>query len=235
MHSSGEMLTAALGRPGVRQSYVEQDELLVVPRLLSESMTASLVEASERLRPRVVRRSLPGYKASGSVSAIDIRELAPEVDAFYKDPTFVKTLSDVVGTELRPCPDRDPHACALYYYTEPGDHIGWHFDTSHYEGARYTVLIGVVNKTTTSRLECVLYKKNKDRLPQPMSVSTEPGTLVLFNGDRLWHSVSKLEAGGERVVLTLEYVTNPNMHPVKRWISDFKDAVTYFGFRGAKR
>lgn len=228
------MLTA-LSSPDVRQTYVDQDELLVVPQLFSGEMMASLVDASERLRPRVVRRSLPGYKASGSVSAIDIRELAPEVDALYKDPTFIETLSTVVGASLLPCPERDPHACAFYYYTEPGDHIGWHFDTSHYDGARYTVLIGVVNRTTTSRLECALYKKRNDRVPQHLSVSTEPGTLVLFNGDRLWHSVSKLEAGGERIVLTLEYVTNPNMHPVKRWFSDFKDAVTYFGFRGSKK
>src|SRR4051812_2017194 len=118
MHSSEEMLNGALRRPHVRQTYVEQDELLVAPRVLSDSLIASLVDASERLRPRVVRRSLPGYKASGSVSAIDIREVAPEVDALYKDPLLIRTLSEVVGQPLQPCPDRDPHACALYYYTE---------------------------------------------------------------------------------------------------------------------
>jgi hypothetical protein len=229
-----DMLGANLSAPSVRQTYVDQDELLIAPRVMPESVVASLVAAAERLRPRAVRKSIPGYKASSSVCAFDIRELTPEVDALYKDPTLIATLSKIVGAELQVCPERDPHAVALYYYTQPGDHIGWHFDTSHYDGARYTVLVGVVNRTEQSRLECVLYKKVKDRAPEPLSVSTEPGTMVLFNGDRLWHSVSKLEADAERIILTLEYVTNPNMSPIRRWFSDFKDSMTYFGFRRKK-
>jgi hypothetical protein len=225
------MLSAEIDPRSARQSYVEMDELFIARNALPESLVATLAAAAEKLRPRAVRKTLLNYKASSSVSAFDVREFTPEVEAFYKDPQFIAALSQVVGAELQTCPDRDPHAFAYYYYTEPGDHIGWHFDTSHYDGARYTVLVGIVNRTKESRLECLLYKKRKDRKPEPLSVSTEPGTLVLFNGDRLWHSVSKLEAGAERIILTLEYVTNPNMHPVKRWMSDFKDAMTYFGFR----
>lgn len=224
-------MSTELHGPAARRTYFEQDELLVAPRLLPDAVVDSLASAAERLRPRVVRRALAGYKASGSVSAFDIREVAPEVDAFYKDPTILATLSAVVGAPLRPCPDRDPHGCAFYFYTEPGDHIGWHFDSSHYEGARYTVLVGIVNHTEQSRLECMLYKKCAGRAPERRSIATDPGTLVVFNGDRLWHSVSKLERGGERIVLTLEYVTNPVMRPVKRFISDLKDRMMYFGFR----
>ena len=44
--------------------------------------------------------------------------------------------------DLHLCPDEDPHACALYFYTEAGDHMGYHYDTSYYTGARYTVLFG---------------------------------------------------------------------------------------------
>ena len=31
--------------------------------------------------------------------------------------------------------------------------------------------------------------------------------------------------------LTLEYVTDPSMHPAKRLFSNLKDAFAYFGFR----
>jgi hypothetical protein len=34
-----------------------------------------------------------------------------------------------------------------------------------------------------------------------------------------------------RVSLTFEYVTNPNMRPWRRFMSNMKDAVAYFGFR----
>jgi hypothetical protein len=37
--------------------------------------------------------------------------------------------------------------------------------------------------------------------------------------------------GEERVSLTLEYVTDPSMHPVKRLASNLKDAFAYFGLR----
>jgi hypothetical protein len=63
------------------------------------------------------------------------------------------------------------------------------------------------------------------------SLVTHPGTMVLFNGDKLWHAITPLAHGEERVSLTLEYVTDPGMHPLKRVISDMKDAVAYFGLR----
>ncbi len=215
--------------------YRADDELLVVPEAFSAEGVDTLRAAAERLRSRVVRRKVPGYKQSGSVSAVDVRALAPELVALYESPSLVEVLSRVAGAPLLPCPERDLHACALYYYTEKGDGIGWHFDTSHYAGARYTVLVGVVNRTRASRLRGILHKKDPTKEHVEISVSTEPGTLVFFNGDRLWHSVSKLDAGEERIVLTMEYVTDVRMSPFRRWLSDVKDAATYFGFRPRRR
>ena len=48
-------------------------------------------------------------------------------------------------------------------------------------------------------------------------------------------SITPLGEGEERVSLTLEYVTDPSMHPVKRLFSNLKDAVAYFGFRAVFR
>jgi choline kinase len=45
----------------------------------------------------------------------------------------------VAGERLHASPSGDPHAYALYFYTEPGDHIGWHYHTSYYAGRRYTL------------------------------------------------------------------------------------------------
>jgi len=55
-----------------------------------------------------------------------------------------------------------------------------------------------------------------------------PGDLVVFNGNKLWHAVTPLAPGEERVVLTMEYVTNPEMAPLKRMFSNLKDAFAYF-------
>ena len=143
-------------------------------------------------------------------------------------------LSRLAGARLLLCPDDDPHACALYFYTEPGDHIGFHYDTSYYKGARYTVLIGLVERSS-SRLVCQLYKDDPRRQTQELSVATEPGTFVFFNGDKLYHSVSPLQPGEERIVLTMQYVIDQRMGPFKRVVSNMKDAVAYFGFRSLFR
>ena len=132
------------------------------------------------------------------------------------------------------CPDDDPHACALYFYTEPGDHIGFHYDTSYYKGARYTVLVGLLERSS-SRLVCQLYKGDARRQIQELSVATNPGTMVFFNGDKLFHAVTPLGPGEERIVLTMQYVTNQGMGPFKRLFSNMKDAVAYFGLRSLIR
>ena len=54
--------------------------------------------------------------------------------------------------------------------------------------------------------------------------------MVIFNGDKLWHAITPLGEGEERVVLTMEYVISPEMGKFKRFVSNMKDAVAYFGF-----
>jgi len=149
--------------------------------------------------------------------------------AIYRSPAFIDFLTRLVGARVMPCPDGDPHACALYFYSEPGDHMGFHYDTSYHRGARYTVLMGLVQRSERCRLVCQLYKADPTRAMRELQLATAPGSLVIFNGDRLWHAVTPLGQGEERIVLTLEYVTNPAMGPFKRFISNMKDAVAYFG------
>lgn len=67
------------------------------------------------------------------------------------------------------------------------------------------------------------------RAPQDLQIMTHPGTMVVFNGDKLWHAVTPLEPGAERIMLTMEYVTSREMGAFKRFLSNMKDAIAYFG------
>jgi hypothetical protein len=180
------------------------------------------------------RNYIPRHKKGGSVSYYTLLEQAPTILALYRAPAFIELLSTLTGCALQPCPESDPHSCALYFYTEPGDHIGFHFDTSYYKGARYTVLVGLIERSS-SRLVCQLYKKDPSRTPVELQLATHPGTNVAFNGDKLWHAITPLGDDEERVSLTLEYVTDPSMHPLKRLFSNLKDAFAYFGLRAVFR
>lgn len=218
----------ALAAEPLKTEYEQYNELFWREDFLPRELVAAMAAEAEALRPHVHRARVPGYKKSGSVSAFQLRERAPNITRLYEDPELRRLLGRICGAELTLCRADDPHAYGLYYYTEPGDRIGWHYDTSHYAGSRYTVLVGLVNRSKAALL-CQPYKKSK-KDDKELRIATDPGTFVFFNGNNIYHSVSAVGEGEERIVLTLEYVTDTRMNPIRRLISNFKDAATYFGF-----
>lgn len=221
---------SALDCERTRRDFWEQNEFIFIERFLPpEVVERDLVPLVDRLRPEVHRNYLPGHKKGGSISAFTLGQKAPLFLRLYTAPALMDFLSRLVGACLLLCPGDDPHACALYYYTEPGDHIGFHYDTSYYRGARYTVLLGLVQRSESCRLVAQLHKDDPTRETQEISLAYGPGDLVIFNGNKLWHAVTPLASGEERVVLTMEYVTNQEMALPKRIFSNLKDAFAYFG------
>ena len=218
----------------VRQAYQEQNEFVFLDRFLPGAAMDQLLSEVDQVRPEVHRNYIPRHKKGGSVSYYTLVGKAPAILALYRSPALIDFLSRLSGARLLPCPDDDPHACALYFYTEPGDHMGFHYDTSYYKGARYTVLLGLVQRSS-SRLACQLYKDDPTRETQELQISTEPGSMLFFNGDKLYHAVTPLGEGEERIVLTMEYVTNPEMGALKRFVSNMKDAIAYFGLTALLR
>jgi hypothetical protein len=112
--------------------------------------------------------------------------------------------------------------------------MGRHYDTSYYKGARYTVLFGLV-QDSSSRLRCRLHTRQPGRPPVDLAVATEPGSMVIFNGDKVYHGVIPSREGERRVVFTMEYVTSQEMGRAKRFFSNLKDAFGYFGIRALLR
>jgi len=216
----------------LHREYWDQNEFLVIPQFLSRSVVEEhLVPQAQGVKSELNRNYIPGHKKGGSVSYYTVMEKAPRFLDLYRSGAFIEFLSRLTQVKLSQCPENDPHSCALYYYTEPGDHIGFHYDTSYYKGARYTILMGLVDKSTQCKLVCELFKDDPVKSPRHLELITQPGDLVIFNGDKLWHSVTPLGEGEERIALTMEYVTNPDMGTFKRLYSNLKDSVAYFGLR----
>jgi hypothetical protein len=209
---------------------VRQGSFLYLPDFLTPEVTARLVEAVNTVEPQVNRNYLPGHKQGGSVSRHTLDQLAPYVAELYRSPALTGLLEKVAGEKLQLSPPDDPHAYALYFYTKAGDHIGWHYDTSYYAGRRYTVLLGVLDHSSC-RLDYELHTREPGATVVPGSVQIPPGGLVFFDGDKLRHRITPLGENEKRVSLTFEYVTDQRMHPLWRLISNFKDAVAYFGLR----
>ena len=214
---------------GMSRAYWEQGEFFSQVHAFPSGVVERFMEEVEKVRPRINRNYIPGHKKGGSVSFYDLQTYAPSIVGLYRHPEWIQLLSKVSKAPLVLCPENDPHSCALYFYTEPGDHIGYHYDTSYYKGARFTVLVGL-RDDSSSRLVCRLHTKDPNRENQEMAMATGTGTLIFFNGDKVHHAVTPLKEGEERIVLTLQYLTDPSMGLAQRWFSNMKDAVGYFGW-----
>ena len=212
-----------------RRSYRDQNEFVVLDRFLTQPLVDQLLREVDMLTPGVNRNDVPGHKKGGSVSFYALLSQTPAILSLYRSPALLTFLSRLVGVPLMLCPEDDPHSCALYYYTQPGDHIGFHYDTSYYKGKRYTVLIGLVERSEHCRLVARVRKRGENEEIRETRVPMDPGTIVLFNGAKLWHAVTPLGKGEERIILTLQYVTNQEMGPFKKMFPTLKDAFAYFG------
>jgi hypothetical protein len=216
------------------REYWAQDEFLFVEELLPPGVVGALLDDVRRLEPGLHRNYIPRHKKGGSVSHYAVADEGPALLALYRSERLRRFLSGLVRADLKLCPDHDPHACALYFYTEAGDHMGLHYDRSYYRGARYTVLVGLV-QDSSSRLRCRLHTRQPGRAPVDLEVATRPGSMVIFNGDKVHHGVSPSGPGDRRVVFTMEYVTSQEMGRLARLFSNLKDAFAYFGLRALLR
>lgn len=217
-------------REEIINAFIAANEFVQIPDFIPPAVTQSLLDELSKLEGAVHRSFIPRHKKGGSVSRYDLDRLAPSFRALYEFAPFCNFLSELTGFPLIRCPEDDPHTYALYYYTEPGDHIGYHYDTSYYSGARYTVLIGLVDNSSC-KLECQLYRDDESRETELLEVKLQPGTLVFFNGDNLYHRITPLGENECRIALTLEYLTTKKMNRFLRFVSNMKDSVAYFGFK----
>lgn len=220
---------SSLNLDQLRREYQDNDEFLLVEKFLPDQLLSRWHAELDTLRPTIHRNFIPRHKKGGSVDFNTIRALAPTIHAVYSSPEFFKFIEKLTGAKIQYCPESDLHRCALYAYTEPGDHIGWHYDTSYYRGRRFTVLLGLVDESS-SRLAYRLHTRNNGHEVVEGETATPPGSLVVFDGDKLHHAVTPLGEGEQRFVITMEFVTDGSMNWFLRFVSNMKDAIAYFGF-----
>src|SRR5215813_13431333 len=143
-----DQAVAKLDVERVRRDYWDQNEFVVIPQFLSrEFVEATLVPQAQGVKGQLNRNYIPGHKKGGSVSYYTVQAKAPLFLDLYRSSAFLTFLSRLTEAKLMLCPQNDPHSCALYYYTEPGDHIGFYYDTSCYKGSTYLLFTRLVRSS----------------------------------------------------------------------------------------
>ena len=151
--------------------------------------------------------------------AISIRKLTerfPEVVEWYKNlPT---EISKVIGTQVQITPLDQPNSLSLVVYEKEGDYIDWHFDTNHYNGRYFTLLVPVSTEKTCGNYQ---YKDDNETV---QTVELQLGEAILFEGDRVFHRGKELCVNQRRVILSCTFTTSQDIPPqeivinaVKNW------------------
>jgi hypothetical protein len=187
--------------------------IAVVPEPLPTATFAVLRDAALR-RDRTERSYFPTHKKGGTVAYEDLHRIAPEIVAFYQSDYLRQLCSTVVGAAVLPTPIDDQSSCSLLFYDRPRDHIGWHYDYNFYNGRHFTALLPLVNRhlheDRLSSAQLVIRQGDRE-----VVVPTPPNTLIVFEGARVYHQVTRLHENELRVVLSMTFCTRPQASLLK--------------------
>ena len=149
------------------------------------------------------RIEIPKKHQKNISSSILINEI-PDLENFYKDCASI--VSNYIGEEVIPVSPEVQTRMCLVVYEKEGDYIDWHFDTNHYNGRFFTLLVPVTLEPTCGNYQ---YKNNNG---EDKDVEISKGQAILFEGDKVFHRGKELCKDQRRVIMSLTYVTNNTMN-----------------------
>lgn len=185
----------------IKKIPLEMPAKFIAPLLLISSEEGKRVEIYKKKQKAI------------SVKRIEAR--FPEVVEWYKGlPDYI---SQIIGTRVQILPIEQGNSLSLVVYEKEGDHIDWHFDTNHYNGRYFTLLIPVTFEPT-----CGNYQY-KDRDEKEVTLELEKGEAILFEGDKIFHRGKELCKNQRRVVLSCTFSTSQDMPPQEVLINTVKN------------
>ena len=224
--ATGNRLNLPTGLPEPLPDF--QQRIAVLPKPLPES-TFAMVQTCALRFGQTERSYFPAHKQGGTIAYENLYETAPEIVALYQSDYLRRLCSAVIGEPVLPTPINDQSSCSLLFYARPRDHIGWHYDYNFYQGRHFTVLLPLVNHhLQEDRLSSAqLAIRQND---QEVTIPTPPNTLIVFEGARVFHKVTRLQENELRIMLSMTFCTRPQSSLLKGALRRFKD-IAYFGVR----
>ena len=205
------------------------DELLVtIPNFLPEESFRALKQEIESLT-LVSRGHVPMYRKGGAIDYETLKQHAPQALELYQSTELKAFITKIIGTPVLQTPAHHLNSLSVLVYSQPGDHISWHHDKNYYRGRYFTALLAIENRGHAadglSSLRLLVRKKDGD-----ITVPTPPNTLVLFEGEKIFHRTTQLKEGERRVLLSMTYSTDPTYSFAKNALRRVKDA-SFFGLK----
>jgi hypothetical protein len=166
-----------------------------------------------------IRIEIP-KKRQKCISLKYLNVLFPEIVTWYK--TLPKKISEIIGTKVKITPLSEPNSLCLVVYDQEGDFIDWHFDTNHYNGRFFTLLLPVSSAPTCGNYQ---YRNSKK---QTQTVILDDDESLLFEGDKVYHKAKKLCANQRRVILSCTFSTSQKIPTIEYIFQTIKN-IGIFG------
>jgi len=234
-----DALESDAGRRLVAEARRQLDEtgIFLLPGFARPDAVEAIVEEVNALRPRVHLRETPQrlyprsvaldasipeddpLRSSGrcveGVLVYDLFRADSPLRALYESPSLPPFLAEVLQEPVYPC--ADPMVSVIVLAMDDGHEHAWHFDSNEYvvslmlqrpeEGGEfeYVPLIRGDDDESYDEVAAVL-DGTSDRV---VSVSAEPGTLVVFRGLRSVHRVAPVRGPRQRLIALLSYSSEP--------------------------
>jgi hypothetical protein len=199
--------------PDTKFCYIQKIKLDLPNELYEPLMTLSRYEGSRIDIPKKRQKAI-------QCKVLEVK--LPTILEWYK--SLPPIVSEIVGDELQCTPVSEPNSLCLVVYEKEGDYIDWHFDTNHYKGRYFTLLVPVSMEPTCGNYQ---YKDANETVQEVM---LERGDAILFEGDKVFHRGKELCKNQTRVILSCTFCTTTEMAPVEAGFHTLKN----FAFFGGK-
>jgi hypothetical protein len=172
----------------------------IINIFLPHEFTYKLVNLAKE---KGVRIEIPKKKQK-NVSYNEIKKVLPQIQSWYKSISY--SISNIIGEKVVPLDTQFKNRLSLVVYEKEGDYIDWHFDTNHFKGRYFTLLVPVTLEETCGNY---MYK-NKDG--NNVDVKIKENQAILFEGDKVFHAGKQLCANQFRAILSMTFVTTNDMN-----------------------
>lgn len=149
------------------------------------------------------------------------------IELYYSNE-ILDSLSKVLKKPVQRTPLTDNNACSLLIYSNNGDYIDWHLDSSIYSGDRYVVLITLVNENEKrdglSNNEFIYIHNNKTH-----TIKLKPNSMIMFKGSEIYHKSTAIKENERRILLSMVFcdICYPKMSLYNRLNETVKNFVLY--------
>ena len=167
---------------------------------IPDKLVNPLLDLSKKEGKRV---EIPQKRQKNIPSETIIKNI-PEIEEQYK--LYASVISNYIGENVKILPKDMKNRISLVVYEKEGDYIDWHFDTNHYDGRYFTLLVPVTLEATCGNYQ---YRNVYD---VDTDVEIFKGQSILFEGDKVFHRGKMLCKDQFRVILSLTYVTSESMN-----------------------